>query len=212
MNNYLQMDWLDGLLIALFFGGGIALSSFFPNWSALAIDISTGGVFFAPVLRRFVLGPPQLPPPREGVLWRIISILGLLMIFFSLPVFIASGMRFKESLEPMPDVRIEIQTRNAQLNSDLKDINSLLDAVVVPVGTPQEEIDRLQAEKKAAREQQERERVEEEVARAQTEFIRRQKESYNTGLETLLVGLLICGFGSLLLRIRYPFKRDVPTA
>ena len=91
MSSYLQMDWLDGILIAATFGLGIVLSSSFPESNLMGSDISVVGILAAPALRRVVLGPPSLSEPKTGVFWGLVSVLGLLLLFFSMGIFFSNA-------------------------------------------------------------------------------------------------------------------------
>jgi hypothetical protein len=204
MNRLLQMDWIDGVLIAVFFSAGIVIDSLFPFLESIGGQLSVSGVFLAPVFRRLIFGAPNLPMPKEGVVWRFISILGLLTIFFSMGFFLLSAIAIQQSKEPMPDFRTEVEEREAELQSNLKEINAMLNAVVVPSGTPQEEIDRLQAEKKEENEREQKINIEKSIQNLETEDIQKKKDRYEEGINVLTWGVLVCFLGSFLLRIRYP--------
>lgn len=105
----------------------------------------------------------------------------------------------------MPDFRSEVMKQEAELNEQLKDINAMLDSVVVSADTPQEEVDRLIAEKKSQREKEEKEKREKRIQERTESFIKSKKERFDEGISALYWGLGICLFGSLVLRLRYPF-------
>ena len=151
MDNNLQMDWIDGVLIAASFGLYILLDIQFSFPQELGRYAGTSSIFWGPAIRRIVFGPPNLPEPKNGAIWRLSSIFGLLTVFFSMGMFFLSGVAIQQSKDPMPNFRSEVEQRHAELQVELRSINSMIDAVVVPVGTPDEEIQRLQEEKKKER-------------------------------------------------------------
>ena len=148
---------------------------------------------------------PKLPEPKNGAVWRLASILGLLTIFLSMGMFALSGLAIQQSKEPMPDFRPEVEQRHAELQSDLSSINAMLDAVVVPIDTPEEEIQRLQEEKKREREQKEKLEVEQRIQRLESEYRESKENRYQEGINLMKWSTMVCFTGSFLLRIRYPF-------
>ena len=59
MNHNLGMDWIDGVLISGMFGLGIGISGFIPGLESMASTIAIVGVFLAPAVRRFFIGPSK---------------------------------------------------------------------------------------------------------------------------------------------------------
>ena len=208
MSGYLQMDWLDGILIAATFCLGIILASSFPESNLMGSNISVMGVLAAPVLRRVVLGAPNLPEPRAGVFWGLVSITGLLLLFFSVGVFFMASIAIQQSSEPMPDFRAEVESRQAEYSESTREIDAFLNAVVVPAGTPQEEIDRLTEEKKKEREAEKKASVDNRVQELETEFVQRKKERFEEGVYVLMIGFLVSLLGSACLWLRYPSQKE----
>ena len=209
MATHLQMDWLDGLLISVFFGGGIALTIFFPSFAFIGTELSIGSVALAPILRRILIGPPDLPPPKQGAGWRLISILGLFVMFASFITLLGAATAIKDSTEPMPDFRQDILQQDAELKEQLKDLDALLDAVVIPAGASEEEIERLEAEhkeKRAKEKQAEQAKTQKRIEKKERDFIQNQQERLEEGIWALATGFAMCLFASVLIRLRYPFK------
>lgn len=208
MNNSLQMDWIDGIAMALGFLLGTGIGFIVPELMEFASNISVIAMLGAPVLRRQLIGPPDLGIPKEGVIWGLCSVFGLFVVFFSMVFFWLAGVAFSDMREPMPDFRSEVLKEEAEWNERYQKLDALADAVVVPKGTPQEEIDRLMSEKKAQREKERATKVEGRIASREKEFVQGQDERFQDGIQFCLWGLGICLLGSLLLRLRYPFGKD----
>ena len=206
MNNNLQMDWIDGVLVAASFGIYIGLDMQFSFSHEVGRYAGTSSIFLGPAIRRLLFGAPNLPEPKTGAIWRLASIFGLLTIFFSMGMFALSGLAIQQSKEPMPDFRQDVEQRHAELQSDLTSINAMLDAVAVPVDTPKEEIQRLQEEKKKEREQKEKLEVEQRIQRLEREYRESKENRYLEGINLIKWSTMVCFIGSFLLRIRYPFS------
>ena len=205
MNENLQMDWIDGLLVSFAFGCTIGISILFPTFGGWIQEYSLIFVFALPVFRRIFYGYPNLPPPKESAVAKLISILGLFILFFSLPLFYITSLAIQDSIEPMPEFRSEVEEYETELDARLADVDSFLNAVVVPVGTPQEVIDRLTAEK--VKEKQ-REKSESEIQKKTLQFKEDQEERFQDGMKFLMWGIGFSILGSLCLRYRYPFVKD----
>ena len=184
MNKHLQMDWIDGILIALGFSVGIELGYLFPPLLSIASEISLVAAFGAPTLRRAVFGAPTPGTPKEGPIWRLCSIFGLLIIFLSVPFFWIGSIAIQQSKEPMPDFRSEVLQEEAEWSARFQEVDSMLNAVVVPAGTSQEEIDRLTAEKKAQQEKEKIQKREGTISGREKEFVQRKEERFQEGLQT----------------------------
>ena len=206
MNNNLQMDWIDGVLIAVSFGIYIVLDVQLSFSQELSSYGSISSIFVGPVVRRIILGSPNLPEPKNGAIWRLSSIFGLLTVFFSMGMFFLSGVAIQQSKDPMPNFRSEVEQRHAELQVELRSVNSMIDAVVVPVGTPDEEIQRLQEEKKKEREQKEKLELEQRIQRLEREYVESRENRYQEGINLMKWSTMVCFIGSFLLRIRYPFS------
>ena len=204
MDNNLQMDWIDGVLIAASFGFYILLDIQFSFPQELGRYAGTSSIFWGPAIRRIVFGPPNLPEPKIGAIWRLFSVFGLLTIFLSMAMFALSGLAIQQSKEPMPDFRQKVEQRHAELQSDLSSINAMIDAVVVPANTPKEEIQRLEAERKKERERKEKLEVEQRIQSLEREYREDKEERYQEGIDLMKWSAMVCFIGSFLLRIRYP--------
>ena len=71
MDNNLQMDWIDGVLIAASFGLYILLDIQFSFPQELGRYAGTSSIFWGPVIRKRYLWPPNLPEPKIGAIWRL---------------------------------------------------------------------------------------------------------------------------------------------
>lgn len=81
------MDWKDLLLFAAAFGiVVVGLTAWAevagepPRWMTKVVIV--GGLATPLALRRFIFGWPALPPPKEGALWSLVSMLGILAALF----------------------------------------------------------------------------------------------------------------------------------
>lgn len=208
MKQHLQMDWIDAIFIALGFAIGIFLGTYFPDLSEISSELTVVAVFLAPTLRRAILGPPKLSTPKEGALWKFCSMLGLIAVFFSIPFFWVGALAMQQSKEPMPDFRAEVLKEEAEMDKKFTNIDSFLDSVVVPAGTPQEEIDRLTKENKEKRLAEKLQKREGTIKQREKDFVFEKEVRFQDGVRSILWGLGGCLFGAFLLRIRYPFSKE----
>lgn len=82
-------DWKDLVLFAV---GFVAVIAGLSAWSWLSggpHKVVTGGLFLSGVigpmfLRRLIFGWPALPPPKPGVHWSLLSMLGILFALFGM--------------------------------------------------------------------------------------------------------------------------------
>ena len=200
------MDWLDAVLISITFSLTIVLSSFVPSLTTWAPNLAVIGVIAAPTLRRTFFGAPSLPEPKSGVLWRFISIIGLFTIFVSVAIFYGGAGAIVQSQEPIPDFQTEVEKEFAEIDEHLKEANAFLDGVVVKKGTPQEEIDKMIAEKKEQRKQEQNEKMMREIEHRMSEFQKDKKRRRTEGFNALGLGFVVCLLGGGLLRLRYPWN------
>lgn len=207
MRQHLNLDWIDAILIALGFSLGIQLSLWIPSLYSFGSEISMAAVFMTPALRRAVFGAPNLSPPKKGAIWTFCSIFGLLMVFLSTPFLGLGAMAIHQSKESIPDFRSEVLEEESEWAERFQEIDSFLNSVVVPAGTPQEEIDRLTAENKAQREKEKNQKTEERILEKEKAFLSSKERRFQDGVQLSLWGLGICCLGSFLLRIRHPFER-----
>lgn len=85
----MQVDWLDALLFALGFVLALVAVIALQSLGVAVNDdseeevLATGAIALSlgPILlRRKLFGAPNLPEPRQGPLWSLLSITGILMI------------------------------------------------------------------------------------------------------------------------------------
>jgi len=109
----LRFDWKDGLLIASGFTALILLQFF---WRAtFGADLDNDALralalpaIFAPIAaRRAIFGPPQLGNMRGGPFYRLVSIVGLLLIFFGMGAGMITMSRLSRASNPKPDFEAE---------------------------------------------------------------------------------------------------------
>lgn len=198
----LHFDWIDGILIGISFTGGLYLfadSSWFTEHLPAFWLIMYAG-------RRILFKPRPLPPPKVGIIWRLSSIFGLLLIFVSITLFLMSWHTLKTSKEPMPNFRPEVEKLEQQVQSSLSGISDILNAIKIPKNATEAEIKRRQEEKNKQRLQQREQRLLSRIHKREQKFIQRKEKRYNDGLYLLLWSILMCGFGSFFIRIRYPLS------
>ena len=208
MEKNLQMDWIDGLLVSFSFGCIIGISILFPTFGRWTQEYSLILIFTLPVFRRKFYGSPNLPPPKESTGAKLISVLGLLILFFSLPLFYITSLAIQDSLKPIPYFRSEVEAYETEMNAQFAEMDSFLNAVVVPADTPQEVIDQLTEEKIKENQQKQSERIENEIQRKTLRFKEDQEERFTDGLTFLKWGIGFSILGSLCLRYRYPFVKE----
>jgi hypothetical protein len=130
-----RFDWKDGLLVALGFTLMVLLLSFLRG--TLDVDLGKVGeravalpvVFGAVVARRVIFGPPRHGNMRTGILFRLLSIVGLLMLFFGLGAGAITMARFSHSSNPKPDFEAQERAIYAKPSEfDFVDTNELPDA------------------------------------------------------------------------------------
>ncbi len=197
------MDWLDGIFIAGVFGLGIVTATIHPNLSGIGINLSIVGIFIAPVIRRATIGPPKYPDPKQGILYSMSSLLGLLLVFFSMALFWLASAGFKYSYESMPDFRSEAVQEEQKIANLFSDVDI---GVVVPIGTDPEKIKLLEIELKEQELAESNARIEESIERSTKRFEENKREQLNSGINLTKNALFVCFLGSILLRIRYPWR------
>ena len=203
MKETMGMDWIDGVLISGMFVLGISISTFIPGLEHFADNIAIVGVFGAPLVRRYFFGPPKYQHPKEGFVYSLSSLLGLFLMFLSMGLFWLASIAIQHSLEPEPNFRAEVEASDRKWREAIDDIDI---GMPIPVGTPQEEIDRLEKEQDEKAEQERLESIEVQIKEEQQRFRKDKAERQNDGIQLSLYALLVCAFGGILLRIRYPFS------
>ena len=115
-NNNMSLDWIDALLFSFGFVGYIALLVWAQSTFGFEIpDDATGiqarrwfGVhdgFGLSATEGF--GAPSLPAPRLGVVWGLISVLGLFSIMAGTFGWWFTSQNYSRMNEPMPDFEAE---------------------------------------------------------------------------------------------------------
>ena len=143
MQENLGMDWIDGVLISVMFGFGIGISTFIPDLEHLSSAIAIGGIFLGPAVRRVLFGPPKNGIPKEGGFYSLVSLLGLLLMFFSMAMFWLASIAFQHSFEPSPNFRLEAKQAEKEMLERYGDLDLNI-GVLVPAGTSAEEIEALE--------------------------------------------------------------------
>ncbi len=207
MKENLGMDWVDGVLISGMFGLGIGISSFISGLESLSSTIAIGGVFLAPAVRRYVLGPPKYGTPKEGLLYSLSSLFGLLLMFFSMAMFWLASIAFQHSFEPRPNFRLEAQQAEIEMREKYGDLDINI-GVLVPAGTSPEEIEALEKAEAEKEEQRRKAELEANIKEREARYIEHIKGRRQDGVNMSMYALLVCALGSLLLRIRYPWGQN----
>ena len=117
--------------------------------------------------------------------------------------FVFSWKAISDSHKKMPNFLSEIKRQDAYIQSSLKEVNQLLDAVAVPANTSLEEIKRLQDQKKKERIKEQEQRTQDRLQMKQKLFIRKKQKRFNDGLSFLIWGCLICLLGASVINVRY---------
>ena len=207
MKENLGMDWIDGVLISGMFGFGIGISTFIPGLENMSSTIAICGVFFAPAIRRYFLGPPKYGIPKEGFLYSLSSLLGLLLMFFSMAMFWLASIALEQSFEPRPNFRLEAEQAKKEMIERYGDLDIDV-GILVPAGTSDEEIEALQKAEEAKKEQERKAELEADIKDREARFTEHINSRRKDGLNMSMYALLICALGSLLLRMRYPWRQD----
>lgn len=104
-----KFDWKDGLLISggfvAFVGAAVVMKEAFDlELGRNAFRGAAVAALFGPVaVRRAVFGAPVLPPPRQGVMSSITSMVGLLATLLGTGLLGIAGVGLSHALEGPPD-------------------------------------------------------------------------------------------------------------
>lgn len=198
----LNFDWLDALLIALSFLGGLYIfadSTWFVDYlpTFWLVIYST---------RRIIFKPTSLPAPKTGLIWRVCSIFGLLLMFLFIALLALSWSTIKDSQAPLPNFRPEVVKLQQQIQLSTSSVRTVLNAVRAPANATKEEMEQLRKKKNKALEQQREQWILDRVHKREQKFIKRKSERYDDGIKILILSIFVGFCASLLLRIRYPRK------
>ena len=207
MNKNLSMDWVDGVCISAMFGFGIGIPTFIPGLESMSSSIAIGGVLLAPAIRRYLFGPPKYKSPKEGAFYSLVSLLGLLLMFFSMGMFWLAGIAFQHSFEPKPNFRLEAIQAEKEMREKYGDLDIDI-GVLVPAGTSQEEIEALEKAEQEKEEQRRKAELESDIKEREARFNENIQGRRQDGLNMSKYALLLCALGSLLIRIRYPWRQN----
>ena len=119
-------------------------------------------------------------------------------------LFWLAGFAFKHSYEQAPDFRIQAEQFDQKMDEMFEDIDI---GMPVPVGTPVEEIERLRALEQKQQLAERAARIENSISDQEQRFEQNKEERFDDGIMMTKYALFVCSLGSLLLRIRYPFRR-----
>ena len=232
--NNMNLDWIDAILFSFGFVGYIALLMWAQSTFGFEIPedstaVQGGGglgfIFGLVFLRRKVFGHPNLPPPRMGVVWRFLSVLGLFSIMAGTFSWLFTAENYQRMNEPKPDFEQEYADFEAQMTSIPDDIEAFIDA-----GAPMEivrqetgESDEAYAARKAAKqvEHEKKQEIErskriEQEEKAKQRQIRQYEREWEKDTEQdkisfykgIRFGFLMTAIGAICLRIRYPFNTN----
>ena len=206
MEKDVGMDWVDGVCISAMFGFGIGIPTFVPGLESMSSSIAIGGVLLAPAVRRYLFGPPKYKYPKEGAIYSLTSLLGLLLMFFSMGMFWLAGIAFQHSFEPKPNFRFEAIQAQKEVREKYGDLDIDI-GVLVPAGTSPEEVEALEKAEAEKEDQRRRAELEADIKERETRFKENITSRRQDGLNMSMYALLLCAMGSLLMRIRYPWKQ-----
>ena len=233
-NNNMSLDWIDALLFSFGFVGYIALLVWAQSTFGFEIpDDATGiqgggglGFMMGLVyLRRKVFGAPSLPAPRLGVVWGLISVLGLFSIMAGTFGWWFTSQNYSRMNEPMPDFEAEYAEFESNMTPIPADVQAFIDAGNPMVIDPQEEgesneayatrMAQKQIEHERQQELEQTQRLAQEEKAKQREIKRYEREweneheqnqaSFYKGLQN---SFLLTIIGAFCLRIRYPFQTN----
>lgn len=191
----MKFDWKDGLL----FTGGFVLTV--AGASALhdlgGVDLGRKEIqagltvlAFGPlVVRRVLFGAPQLPEPRKGIVWSLVSMLGLLAMVFGIGVLALSTFPLARAFGATPD-----------FEADARAEESAATISVTRVGeTPEEQRERQELE---ARDREAQRSA--AAARARALWTTQRDGARMTLANMLSAGLALVAFGTFCTWARYP--------
>ena len=201
------MDWVDGVFISAMFGFGIGIPTFIPILESVSSSIAIGGVLLAPMARRYLIGPPKYKYPKEGAFYSFASLFGLLLMFLSMGMFWLAGIAFQHSFEPKPNFRLEAIQAEKEMREKYGDLDIDV-GILVPAGTSQKEIEALEKAEQEKEEQRRKAELESDIKEREARFKENITARRQDGLNMSKYALLLCTLGSLLIRIRYPWRQN----
>ena len=207
MEKDVGMDWVDGVFITAMFGFGIGIPTFIPGLESMSSSIAIGGVLLAPAVRRYLFGAPKYKYPKEGAFYSLASLLGLLLMFFSMGMFWLAGIAIQHSLEPKPNFRQEAIQAEKEMREKYGELDINI-GVLVPAGTSLKEIEALEKAEAAKEEQKRKAELEADIKEREARFTENIKGRRQDGLNMSMYALLLCALGSLLIRMRYPWRQN----
>ncbi len=197
----IKLDWIDALLFAFGFAGAIALSTLLDRLYGLRLTRATLAIAFVPIgIRRLLFGPPTTPEPRKGVLWSMLSIVGLLVVFAGIAsLVLASAAAFDKG---PPDFEAEARAIHSSADAKLGALAEISFEVVDPNETSQAREARLVRQREArAAEREASIRKMAEESRGRWEEHRRSRIATAWRLVGAGFGLVL--LGALMMRARH---------
>jgi len=199
----LKLDWIDAILFAVVFVGGISIIVVLEGTTgesesyAEGVLLSVVGTFS---LRRMIFGAPVLPEPRPGVIWRLLSVLGLFTVLGGAVVFAFSASSLMSANADPPD--FVIQASEAQKTAtDFSELRALINA-------PKNETEGQRAQRLAREEEEEAQRRVERVAKGaalrEADWQDGRQRLKSRSYKSAALGLLLIILGAGCLRVRYP--------
>ena len=128
-------------------------------------------------------------------------------MFFSMAMFWLASVAFQHSFEPRPNFRAEAEQIQKELREEYPGLYDDI-GVLVPAGTPAEEIEALEKAEAEKTEQRRKLELEADIKEREARYIENIKGRRQDGLNMSMYALLVCAMGSLLLRIRYPWGQS----
>ena len=209
----MKLDWLDAILFSVGFAGTVALATTLKmNGVAAPVVsfLSEGGTIALCVgllvLRRVLFGAPQLPEPKTGFLWSLVSVLGLFLTLAGAGALFFSARFIADSFSKAPD----FQKKALAFEKELKFTNSTLFNFQLPNETRKAFLLRMKnAPKKRQRERQQR--IQKRAVEYKVSWLKQQQRARKKGFSFGGFALLFLGLGALCNFLRYPSSASEET-
>ena len=202
-----KFDWIDGLLTSIYFMIGIFLSHDYPY----TIKYLPTAVIILYIIRRYVFQTSSLAPSKTELIWRLSSLLGLILTTGSIVCFIIAWAFIKDT-QDVPDFRLEAEKRENQIQSSFRSLNDEQDIVVVAPYAIAEEIPEILKQRELGQQNKpglsgrREQRIVRRARQLEKKFKAKNARRYDEGIKILKWAITLCLTGCILLRLRYPLR------
>lgn len=209
----LHLDWLDAILVSLGFVLWITIGFFLSKAFGVSPEALSplhgfGILIFVvlpPVGRRLIWGAPNLPEPKDGLFWSLLSMFGLLLSIAGMACFVFSVRWFVESFQSAPD----FLKQSREFHAGLKDYHGILAKIKLPNETMAQFEARLKRLKQEGLQERKRS-ILKYAAEKKQEWRKGNADLRRGGSRAALLGFLLVAvgaFGSQLRYLRKPASR-----